>query len=506
MHESSPLLPTSFGDVISKRASIKTYKSETRSLVELAGPVMLTFGLEFLPGIVCIILVGQLNVEGNDILLDAAALAVMFLNLTAMSIGFGLATAMDTYASQAVGKAEGLDASICNSWLRTYLLTGIFVLSLAFIPVFWVNFFSSSILIALQQPKEIAVLCEKFVILMLPGVPFLYLYELMKKVLQAKHVIYPMVISAILANLVNVIVGYYLVYHTSLGWLGAAVSRTCCNMCFPLFLLPYFYRLGLIENSLASWNISLAVKGMKDFFILGLSGMFQLCFEWWAFEVLALLSGVLPNAVQAIGANAVILNISAMTYMFFLGISVAGSVRIGNAIGSRSAKRARIACDLTIIFAVVIGALTAVLLIIFRTSLPKLFTKDEPIQNLTNQLMVVAAFYQISDAINASIQGALRGTGRQALGAKLNFVCYYIIGLPLGAIIAIYFEVGVVGLWMGITLGLTLISVVGLIIICRTDWEHLITTSNSLLAGVTDSYHGSNHEYGCIDSPENNIK
>ena len=245
-------------------------------LIELAGPVMLTFGLEFLPGIVCIILVGQLNVEGNDILLDAAALAVMFLNLTAMSIGFGLATAMDTYASQAVGKAEGLDASICNSWLRTYLLTGIFVLSLAFIPVFWVNFFSSSILIALQQPKEIAVLCEKFVILMLPGVPFLYLYELMKKVLQAKHVIYPMVISAILANLVNVIVGYYLVYHTSLGWLGAAVSRTCCNMCFPLFLLPYFYRLGLIENSLASWNISLAVKGMKDFFILGLSGMFQL--------------------------------------------------------------------------------------------------------------------------------------------------------------------------------------------------------------------------------------
>merc|ERR1719291_1074040 len=147
-------------------------------------------------------------------------------------------------------------------------------------------------------------------------------------------------------------------------------------MCFPLFLLPDFYRLGLIENSLASWNISLAVKGIKDFFTLGLSGMFQLCFEWWAFEVLALMSGILPNAVQAIGANAVILNISAMTYMFFLGISVAGTVRIGNAIGSGSAKRARIACDLTVIFAIIFAALAAVFLIIFRTSLPKLFTKD----------------------------------------------------------------------------------------------------------------------------------
>ena len=116
--------------------------------------------------------------------------------------------------------------------------------------------------------------------------------------------------------------------------------------------------------------------------------------------------------------------------MCFLGVSVAGTVRIGNAVGFGSKKRARVACDLTIIFAVIIAALMAVFLIIFRTSLPKLFTKDEAIQELTTQLMVVAAIYQISDAVNASIQGTLRGTARQALGAKLNFFCYYILGLP----------------------------------------------------------------------------
>ena len=183
---------------------------------------------------------------------------------------------MDTFASQAVGKSKGLDQSLCNSWLRTYLLTGIFVLSLAFIPVFFINFFSSSILIALQQPGEVAVLCEQFVKLMLPGVPFVYLYELMKKVLQAKNIACPQVTTAIISNIVNLVIGYYLIHHTSLGWLGAAVARTFCNMCLPLFLLPDFYRLGLIENPLASWNISLVVKGMMDFFTLGLSGMFQL--------------------------------------------------------------------------------------------------------------------------------------------------------------------------------------------------------------------------------------
>ena len=470
-------------------------------MIGLAGPIMLTYLLEYLPGVISIILIGQLNVEGGDMILDATAMANMYLSITAISIGFGIATAMDTFASQAVGKTKGLDDSICNSLLRTYLLTGVLVLSLAFIPIFFLNFYSSSVLIALQQPREIAILCEKFVILMLPGVPGLYLYELMKKVLQAKHAVGVILVSAILSNIVNLVVGYYLVYHTPLSWLGAAVARTISNMCFPLFLLPEFYRLGLIENSLDSWNMTQAIKGMRDFFALGLSGMCQWCFEWWAFEVLALLSGLLPNSVEAIGANAVILNITTSTYMLYLGISVAGSVRIGNSIGAGNGEQAKIVSNLTIIFGMIFSTFVAVLLVVFRKSLPELFTKDEAIQRLATKLMIGIAIFQIVDAINACVQGVLRGSGCQTIGAKMVFVSYYIIGLPFGAMLALYLQFGVAGLWIGITVGLTMMSIVGSVIICRTDWDSLITASKARLTKFTDEKINSsdNHSYRIKD-------
>ena len=71
--------------------------------------------------------------------------------------------------------------------------------------------------------------------------------------------------------------------------------------------------------------------------------MLMMCFEWWAFELIALLSGWLPNAVASIGANAVVGNISAVIYMIYLGLSVSGNVRIGNALGAGDASRAKVA-------------------------------------------------------------------------------------------------------------------------------------------------------------------
>ena len=120
-----------------------------------------------------------------------------------------------------------------------------------------------------------------------------------------------------------------------------------------------------------------AVRGIPEFLTLGVPGMLQLCFEWWAFEIMSLLCGVLPNAVAAIGANAVIQNILSIVYMFHLGLSVSCNVRIGNALGAGDPERARLAAKLTIGISVFMGTLCAVFLLVFRASLPSLFTHDE---------------------------------------------------------------------------------------------------------------------------------
>jgi len=237
---------------------------------------MLTYLLEFLPGIVTLVFIGHMEHEKADVFLAAAALANMYVNLTALSTGLGMATAMDTYAAQACGKSTDSNDEMCQSWLRTYLLTGIFVLTIVLVPVLIVNLYASSILIALRQPPIISKLTGQFVIILIPGIPFIYIFELMKKILQAKNIMYPMLTSAIYSNIIHCILAYILVYHTSMGWLGAACARTLVEVLFPLFLLPSFLEHGLIKMTSNYWDVPLAIKGIPDFFKLGFFGMLQL--------------------------------------------------------------------------------------------------------------------------------------------------------------------------------------------------------------------------------------
>lgn len=278
MHnESTPLLPCDIiENSIENGDSTEAIKSESRKLISLGGPVMLTYLLEFLPGIVTLVFIGHMEHEKADVFLAAAALANMYVNLTALSTGFGMATAMDTYAAQACGKSTDSNDEMCQSWLRTYLLTGIFVLTIVLVPVLIVNLYASSILIALRQPPIISKLTGQFVIILIPGIPFIYIFELMKKILQAKNIMYPMLTSAIYSNIIHCILAYILVYHTSMGWLGAACARTLVEVLFPLFLLPSFLDHGLIKMTSDYWDVPLAIKGIPDFFKLGFSGMLQL--------------------------------------------------------------------------------------------------------------------------------------------------------------------------------------------------------------------------------------
>ena len=173
-----------------------------------------------------------------------------------------------------------------------------------------------------------------------------------------------------------------------------------------------------------------------------------------AFEVVALLCGILggDEAIIGIGANAVIMNFSSMTYMLYLGVSVSGNVRIGNALGAGDSTRAKSASYVTLGLGALMSMINVIFLLTFRQKLPWLITTDIDIVEEAQRLFIIAAIFQFPDAIGASVKGMssitlhlsrgnlgevthqllptgiFRGSGRQALAAKLNFAAYYIIG------------------------------------------------------------------------------
>jgi MATE family multidrug resistance protein len=194
-----------------------------------------------------------------------------------------------------------------------------------------------------------------------------------------------------------------------------------------------------------------------------------------AFEVLALLCGILPGkeAIIGIGANSIVCNITMLAYMPYMGASAAATIRIGNALGAGDVHRAKVASNLALACAATMSIINTMILLSFRNVLPWLFTTDFDIVRKAEHVLLIVAMYQFPDAINACAQGILRGSGRQALSAKFNFVAFYIIGLPLGYILGITLNLGIEGLWLGMTLGLICVTLAGAIVILRSNWEEL---------------------------------
>ena len=205
------------------------------------------------------------------------------------------------------------------------------------------------------------------------------------------------------------------------------------------------------------------------------SNSFASYLERCAFEVIALLCGIFPGdqAIIAIGSNAIVFQISTFLFMFFLGASIAGNIRIGNALGAGDTHRAKVACWLTLFLGLFLAALTTSFLIFFRHRLPYLFTTDEDLVKKAESLFLVVGLYQLPDAINAVQQGIFKGIGKQALAAKLNFISYYVVGIPLGILFGFKLGWGVEALWLGMTAGLCFASCANGIILYRCDWEEL---------------------------------
>lgn len=451
------------------------WEDEFWGMLWLALPVTTTYLLEMLPGIAATIIVGNLQDERNAEYLDATAMGVMFANITGLSIGLGLCTAMDTLCSQAFGANE-------PKKMGTYAQTGFFVLLFctAFAAVMFLN--ATEILIALGQPEEVSQLAGTFVRYMFPGIPFIYGYELVRKVLQAQNIANPMVMTSVLANIINICVGYGLVYYTEFSYLGAAIALSCNYISLLVFVVPYLAWSGVTEVFWDGLHLQEAILGVPEFLSFGIPGMLQMIFEWWAFEVLGLICGLFPNAVVAIGANAIVMNLTSLTYMIYLGIAVAGNVRIGNALGANEPLRASLAAKLTLRMSVSSSVLNTVFLFVFSSSLPNLFTRDTDVAKLATTLFTVVALYQIPDAVTCSVMGIFRGMGWQKIGAYLNFAVYYIVGLPTGCVLAFWLGWNVVGLWLGMIVGVLSIAVCGTYMIFRCDWKALADSVGSRIA------------------------
>jgi multidrug resistance protein, MATE family len=277
---------------------------ESKKLLALALPVMCSYILSFVNVMMPLLTLGHIGTK----YLAAISLTTMTANITGFSIGQGIATAMDTLCSQAYTGSEDQYA------LGKHLQRSVVVMLVLCIPISAAWLFTEQILLALGQDPEVSRLSGIFILYLLPGLfPYL-LFQCVQKYLQAQGIMQASFYITLLLTPLNVFLQYYLVSSTPLEAIGAPLAISITNILLPAGLILYtIYIDGYQCWDKVDYKEAFDWQKIKVFLKLGIPGVIMLCAEWWAFEIVALLAGLLGD--EYLAAQSVMLNTSSLCYM-----------------------------------------------------------------------------------------------------------------------------------------------------------------------------------------------
>ncbi|KAK4446758.1 mate-domain-containing protein [Podospora aff. communis PSN243] len=484
--ETSPLLPNS--GAVSKHEPQQTdylaWLSEMWFLTQASVPVILAYMLQNSLQTVSVLMAGRLSSEA----LAIAAFSYMFAMATAWLIALGGTSAIDTLAS-----AGFTLSSKDKSEVGVLLQRGIFVLTgfYAVVAIIWL-FLSEPLFRLLHQPEEISIGSARFLALLTPGGLGYVWFECMKKFLQAQGLYRAGTYALLITAPLNAFLNHFFIYTLDLGIDGAPIATGISYwLSFCILVAYYAFIVHPRSGPTPCWGgfqPSLALRNLYPFAKLAFLGIIHVGTEWWAFEIVALAAGRLGTLPLA--AQSVVMTADQIINTIPFGLGVAESARLGNLLGAGRPADARRSAHSAAILSVVFGTALLTALMAGRYKVGALFNDDKDVINLVAKVIPYVALFQIADGLNGSCGGALRGMGRQWVGAVVNSVSYYGGALPGGIWLAFNGGWGLAGLWMGQCVALGLVGVLEWVIVGMSDWEEEVVRAEERLANGEEGHCG----------------
>ena len=401
------------------------------------------------------IMVGQLGTAE----LAAVSLGNSFVFI-AMSLGIGFSAAITPLVAEADGakdQAAGKSALKHGLVLCTMLGLSLFVLILV----------SKPLMHHMKQPPEVVELALPYLDLVAFSLVPLIIFQAFKQFSEGlSQTKYPMY-ATILANVVNVTLNYLLIFGSfgfpKMGIVGAAVGTLASRVIMVAFIWYLLKRKKKFESYVTNFNFrKIEKKVMNKIISLGFPSALQMFFEVAIFTGAIWLSGVLGKNAQA--ANQIALNLSSMTFMVSMGLSVAAIVRVGNQKGLRNHKELKRIAESVFFLTLLVEIAFALIFLLGRHWFPTIYLDVDDIVNqadnteviiIAAKLLLVAAFFQISDGLQVVVLGALRGLQDVKIPTLITFIAYWLIGFPISYYLGLHTSLESTGIWIGLLLGLT---------------------------------------------------
>ncbi len=439
--------------------SFTTYTREFGSNLRLAYPVIVGMLGHTIVQLIDNIMVGQLGTAE----LAAVSLGNSFV-FVAMSLGIGFSTAITPMIAESYGaKNYNKVRFIFVHGLILCFGLGLVLASLVIL--------AQPLLSQMGQPIEVVDLAKPYLfwvaLSLVPLVGFQGLRQFAEGLFQTRLAMY----ATLMGNVINVLLNYLLIFglygFPEMGVEGAALGTFFSRWTMVLFMVINVKK----KNSFKRYNrklfrVKLKESLFKRIVFLGFPSALQMFFEVTFFTSAIWMSGLLGKNPQA--ANQIALNLTSMTYMVALGLGVTSMIRVGNELGRRDFISLRRVAISNFLLIMMLSFFFALFFIATHDFLPWLYLNGNSpdissdvfeVVEIASNLILIAAFFQIADGVQAVVLGALRGIQDVMIPALLIFFSYGIIGFPISYYMGLKTDWSTSGIWIGLLTGLLLSSI-----------------------------------------------
>ncbi|KAG8652173.1 hypothetical protein MANES_06G063000v8 [Manihot esculenta] len=406
------------GEEKPQRISWRVLTQEAKRTAYIAGPMVAVNLSQYFLQIISIMMVGHLG----QLSLSSTAIAISFCGVTGFSLLFGMSSALETLCGQAHGAKQYRQFGV-------QIYTAIFSLNIVCIPLSVLWIYMGKILVFMGQDTLISQQAAKFSSCLIPALFGYANLQAVVRYFQMQSLIFPLIISSLFAVCFHVVVCWILVFNSGLGNLGAAFSIGISYWVNWILLALYMRFSSSCEKTRVSVSMEL-FQGVGQFFRLAIPSAGMICLEWWSFEFLTMLSGILPNPRLETSVLSVCLATISTLYTVPDGLGAAARHVFGY-----------------------------------------IFSNEKEVVDYVTDMAPLVSISVILESFQVTLSGVARGCGWQNLGAYVNLVAYYICGIPVAAVLGFWLKFRGKGLWIGIQVGSFLQNVMLVIITSCTNWE-----------------------------------
>jgi MATE family multidrug resistance protein len=422
-----------------------------RATGKIAIPLILGNLTQVAYGLIDTAMIGRLGYQE----LAAASLVANIIAIP-LVIGIGLMIAITPLVAIANGKNDHHKSShiLFNGWILSIIAGVLLAIVVHFVAQFLPN---------MGQEVAVSALAKNYLIIMGYSLIPMMVFTATKQFADALQFTKTAMVLSLISLPINAILCWLFIYGRlgvpALDVAGAGLATLLSRILLAIAMIVVVVKHSVFKPYIAlrkhTWHVKLHT--VKEMLQLGVPSSLQYCMEAGAFSVSGIMVGWLGAVPQA--AHQIALNCASTTFMASLGFSMAGSIRVSDAYGRGNTTTISIIGKSTAIFGLLYGAFSGLLLIALGKYLPYIFTQNIAVAQAATMLLLYAAIFQISDATQAIGVGLCRGVKDVIWPTVYVAIAYWVIGIPIGYLLAFTYQMGAAGIWIGLVVGLSVSSI-----------------------------------------------